>query len=360
MAKNTTRRRLVGSRAKKRGLPPGSAVRVGDEYGADERVVVFDYDAGNLTESRIDDISDCFGFKDKPTVTWINVIGAVQVEALEALAEQFGLHSLVLEDALGAHQRPKYEDYGDYIQIVLKMCNWDESAGETVLQQVSLVVGRGFVISFQERTGDVFEAIRERLRSGAGRIRRMGPDYLAYCLLDAVVDGYFAMLERRGDLIEGLEDEIVSRPKPETLRRLHNVRRDGVLFRRAIWPLREVVVELRRDESPLMTDQMKPYLADLYGHTIQVIETMETLRDVLAAMLETYLSVLNNRMNEVMKMLTVIATIFIPLTFIVGLYGMNFKHMPELYWPWAYPAVLAGMATIVVGMVLYFKRKKWL
>lgn len=306
------------------------------------------------------DVRECFAFSDKPTVTWINVIGAVDVEAIRVLGKHYGLHPLVLEDTLNTYQRPKYEDYGDYLEIVLKMSRWDESSGEVGLQQVSLILGGGFVITFQEHRGDAFEAVRGRIRGGQGRIRQMGADYLFYSLLDAVVDGRFAMLEHRGNVIESLEEQVVSRPDPGTLRRLHHIRREGMLIRKAIWPLREVVAEMRRGESALVTSEMRPYLSDLYDHTLQIIETMETLRDVLAAMLETYLSVVNNRMNEVMKMLMVVATIFIPLTFIAGLYGMNFDHMPELRWPWAYPAVLATMAGIVVGMIVYFKRKKWL
>ena len=359
-AKKAKKRKLVSSRAERRGLPPGSAVRVGGSGAQGGRVVVFDYDPDNLTECDVEDLRECFAFSDKPTVTWINVIGAVDAEALQVLGKHYGLHALVLEDALNTYQRPKYEDYGDYLQIVLKMSRWDESSGQVALQQVSLILGRGFVISFQEHSGDVFEAVRGRIRAGQGRIRQMGADYLIYSLLDAIVDGYFAMLEHRGEVIESLEEQIVSRPNAETLRRLHHTRREGMLVRRATWPLREVVGELRRGESALMSSELKPYLADLYDHTLQIIETMETLRDILAAMLETYLSVVNNRMNETMKMLMVVATIFIPLTFIAGLYGMNFRHMPELSWRWAYPAVLAAMAGIAVGMVVYFKHKKWL
>ena len=358
--KAARKRRLVGSRASGRGLPPGSAVHVGPEHGQGGRVTVLDYDGENLTEAELHDIGECFAMKDTPTITWIDVAGEVDIEALEALAEHYGLHPLALADAMNAYQRPKYEDYGQTLQLVLKMCRWNASAGEVTLEQLSLIIGPTFVISFRELTEDAFEGVRERLRGAKGRIRQMGADFLAYSLLGAVMEAYFTMLERRGELIEALEEEVVARPDAATLRRLHSIRRDGMLFRRVAWPLREVMAELRRGESELLSDEIRPYLSDLYDDTIQVIETMETLRDVLAAMLETYLSVINNRMNEVMKLLTVIATIFIPLTFIVGLYGMNFRHMPELNWPWAYPAVLAGMAALATWMVVYFKRKKWL
>ena len=359
MEKPTEKRKLVGNRAPRRGLPPGSAVHVGPEHGQSGRVTVLDYDAENLSEAEIADIRDCFAMKETPTVTWISVAGKVDIKALEALGEYFGLHPLALADALNAYQRPKYEDYGQTLQIVLRMCRWNASAGEVTLEQVALIIGPTFVISFQESSEDVFEDIRARLREGKGRIRQMGADFLAYSLLNAVMEVYFAMLERRGELIEVLEQEVVARPDSATLRRLHGIRRDGMLFRRVAWPLREVMAELRRGESALLSDEIRPYLSDLYDDAIQIIETMETLRDVLTAMTETYLSVINNRMNEVMKLLTVIATIFIPLTFIVGLYGMNLQ-MPEFEWPWAYPVVLAAMAGLAAWMVLYFKRKKWL
>jgi len=360
MAKKAARKRkLVASRARARGLPPGSAVHVSASGTGEGRVTMVDFDADDLTETVVDDIRDCFALKDTPTVTWINIAGEVDIKSLEALAEHYRLHPLLLEDALSGYQRPKYEDYGHCVQVVLKVCSWNESAGEVAVRQVSVVVGQGFVISFEQRCEDVFSVIRERLHTAQGRIRRMGADYLAYCLLDTVMDAYFDMLERRGDVIEALEEEVVSRPDAATLRHLHRVRRDGVLLRRAIWPLREAVSELRRGESSVITDEVRPYLADLYDHTIQIIETMEALREILAAMLDTYLSVINNRMNEVMKMLTVIATIFIPLTFVAGVYGMNLE-MPEFGWSWAYPAVLAVMASIAIGMVIYFRRKKWL
>jgi magnesium transporter len=246
------------------------------------------------------------------------------------------------------------------------MLQWDERRQELTAEQVSLVLGKRFVLSFQERPGDVFDAVRERLRTGKGRIRAAGADYLAYSLIDAVVDGYFGVLEGIGDRLEALEQVLISRPTPQTLREIHTLKREGLFLRKSVWPLREVISGLQRGGSELIASETAVYLRDVYDHTIQVIDTMETIRDMLAGMVDTYLSSVSNRMNEVMKVLTIIATIFIPLTFIAGVYGMNFQpdagplNMPELRWAWGYPAVLVVMAVVAALMVLYFRRKRWI
>jgi len=293
-------------------------------------------------------------------VTWINVDGIHQVEILERLGEYFGLHPLVVEDILNTDQRPKVEDFGDYIFIVLKMFYYDDSADEIVTEQISLTLGPTLVISFQEREGDVFNPIRERIRSEKGRIRKMGADYLAYVLVDSIVDSYFIILEKLGEKIEDLEEELVTDPRPETLQTIHNLKREMIFLRKSVWPLREVVSGLERGESPLIQESTGIYLRDVYDHTIQVIDTVETIRDMLSGMLDIYLSSVSNRMNEVMKVLTIIATIFIPLTLIAGIYGMNFRYMPELEWPWAYPMLWLIMLAIGVLMLIYFRRKRWL
>jgi magnesium transporter len=266
----------------------------------------------------------------------------------------------VQEDILNTTQRPKFDDYGDYLYAVVKMLRWDAEREEAEIEQVSLVLGKNFVFSFQEREGDVFDPIRHRIRNAKGRIRKMSADYLAYCLIDAIVDGYFVILEHLGDRIEAVEANLVSNPTPQTLREIHALKRESLLLRRSIWPLREVVSGLERTESQLVADATHVYLRDVYDHSVQVIDTMETFRDMLTGMLDTYLSSLSNRMNEVMKVLTIIATIFIPLTFIAGIYGMNFRHMPELQWRWGYAAALVAMAIVAVGMLLHFRRRKWL
>jgi len=229
-------------------------------------------------------------------------------------------------------------------------------------EQVSLILGPNFVISFQEegKEGDLFEVVRERLRSSKGKLRKMGADYLLYALLDAIVDGYFVILERLGERIEVLEEELLANPSQLTLQNIHTMKREMIFLRKSVWPLREVISGLQRGESPLITETTGPYLRDVYDHTIQVIDAVESFRDMLAGMLDIYLSSISNRLNEVMKLLTIIATIFIPLTFIVGVYGMNFKLMPELEWRWGYPAVWLVMVVVAGLMLAFFRRKRWL
>jgi magnesium transporter len=240
------------------------------------------------------------------------------------------------------------------------MLSFDEQTGDIHAEQVSLILGPSFVLSFQEQAGDVFEGVRKRIRNGKGRIRSMGADYLAYALIDSIVDSYFLILEKIGDRIELLEEELIRLPTPATLQKIHRFKRQMILLRRSIWPLREIVKELQRDGAPLIRETTDFFLRDVYDHTIQIVETVETFRDIISGMIDIYLSNMSNRMNEVMKVLTIIATIFIPLTFIAGVYGMNFAYMPELEWRWGYPAIWLLMLAIFAGMMIYFKKKKWL
>ncbi len=352
-------RRSIGT-TRKTGLPPGSIVYTGDRSAEKVTIEVFDYDESNLTEVRPERVEDCFPFKDSPTVTWMNVTGLHDVAVIETLGTHFGLHPLLMEDIVSTNQRPKYEDFGEHIFIVLRMLHYNDASREVSTEQVSLVVGQNFVISFQEIEADPFEHIRERLRSGKGRIRSMGADYLAYALIDAVVDYYFVVLERLGDGLELLGEEVVADPDPTTLATIQSLKRELGFVRRSIWPLREVVAAFQREESPIIHESTDVYLRDVYDHTIQVVETVESYRDMVSGMFDTYLSSVSNRMNEVMKVLTIIATIFIPVTFVAGVYGMNFHHMPELSWRWGYPAVLLIMLAVGLGMIAYFKRKRWL
>jgi magnesium transporter len=342
------------------GLPPGTLVHIGEKKAEEVKITIIDYDQSNFEEREVENVEECLPFKDKPTVTWINVDGLHEVEVVEKMGNAFGIHPLVLEDILHTGQRPKMEDFGDYLFIVLKMLYHDKEVDEIIGEQVSLILGPSYVISFQEREGDVFDQIRERIRNGKGRIRKVGADYLAYTLVDGIVDHYFVILEEFGEKIESLEDELVTNPSSETLQTIHTLKRDLIFYRRSVWPLREVINRLERGELQLMTETTGIYLRDVYDHTIQVVETIETYRDMVAGMLDIYLSSLSNRMNQVMKVLTIIATIFIPLTFIAGIYGMNFKFMPELEWHWGYPASLLVMLLVVGVMLVYFKRKRWL
>jgi magnesium transporter len=341
------------------GLPPGTPVFVGERKAEATKITILDYDESRFEEKVVKEVEECFTCKETQTVSWINVDGLHDVAAVERLAEKFDIHPLTLEDIVNTQQRPKMEEYENYLYFVLKMIQYDDDSREIQAEQLSLVLGKNYVISFQEKEGDIFEAIRQRIRGGKGRIRKMGPDYLAYALIDAVVDHYFAILEKSGEVIEELEENVVADPRPATIHDIHRLKRDMIHLRRSVWPLREVISALERGESHLIQKSTRVYLRDVYDHTIQVIDTVETYRDMISGMHDTYLSSISNRMNEVMKVLTIIATIFIPLTFIAGVYGMNFQHMPELGWRWAYFAVWGIMAAVAAGMVVYFKRKKW-
>jgi len=344
----------------KAGQPPSVPVTAREARPGKAKITLMDYDESKFQEREIQNIDEVLPFKESPTVTWINIDGLNDAPVMDKIAEYFGIHHLVMEDIVTTNQRPKLEDLEDYSYIVLRMitCN---SKNEMVAEQVSLILGSNFVISFQEREGgDVFDPIRDRVRTGKGRIRKMGPDYLAYCLIDAIVDNYFVVLENLGERVEVVENELVSNPTPQTLVVIHDSKRDLLFLRKTVWPLREVVDRLERGESRLVKKSTAIYLRDVYDHTIQIIDTVETLRDMVSGMLEIYLSSMSNRLNEVMKVLTIIATIFIPLTFIVGIYGMNFRYMPEIEAKWGYPAVVISMAIVAGVMVLYFRMKRWL
>jgi magnesium transporter len=347
-------------RSRKSGLLPGSLVHVGEKKMEKTRITVMDYDQDKFVEKQTETVAECLPFRDTSTITWINVDGVHEPEVIQHLGECYGIHPLILEDIMTTSQRPKLEDMGDYLFLVVRMMTNHRGPDEEKFEQVSLVVGSNFVLSFQEDVGDVFNPVRDRIRKGKGRMRSQGPDYLAYALLDAVVDGYYGELERVGEEIEVLEDEILKDPKPATLQHVHRLKRDMIFLRKSIWPLREVIGRLERRESPLIKESTALFLKDVYDHAIQVIDTVETFRDMLSGMLDTYLSSASHRMNEIMKVLTIIATIFIPLTFIVGIYGMNFKFMPELGWRWGYLGIWGLIAVVAVIMLFYFKRKKWL
>ncbi len=292
---------------------------------------------------------------------WVNVEGVHDPAAIESIGMAFGLHPLTVEDILNTRQRPKLEDYDDYLFIVMKMLRWNNATSTVESEQVSLILQDRLVLCFQEGAeGDVFDQVRQRISSAKSRVRQSGADFLCYSLIDAVVDQYFIILEEIGERIELLEDDLVSNPTPETLQGVHNLKRVLISLRKSVWPLREVIGVMHREESELITEHTSVYLRDVYDHTIQVIDTLETYRDMLAGMLDMYMSSVSNRMNEVMKVLTMIATVFIPLTFLAGVYGMNFEFMPELRMPWAYPVLWVVMIVISAIMLLWFRRKRWL
>ncbi len=346
-------------RSQKAGLPPGSLVYIGSRKPEEPLITITDYNETEYHEIETENAEDAFAYRDTKNASWINVARISDISTVEKIGAHYGIHPLVLEDILAQGQRPKFEDLDNYIFIIVNMLSYDPDGEGLKAEQVSMLFCRAFLITFQEIEGDVFDSIRDRLRTGKGRIRKLGPDYLAYSLLDTIVDNYFVILERLGEKLDDIEDAILDNPGRDTLQDIHTLRRDLLFLRKSVWPLREVIDRLQRDESGLVQDSTQMYLRDLYDHAIQVIDTVETFRDMIAEILDTYLSSVSNRLNEVMKVLTVISTIFIPLTFIVGVYGMNFDYMPELHRHWAYPALWGGMIFIALGMLLFFKRRKW-
>jgi magnesium transporter len=352
--------KFIKQSSKMRGLPPGELVHIGEKKTEKTSITVLDYDENTFEEKSVKTVEECFPFRESPTVSWINIDGVHEVNFIEKLGNRFGVHPLTLEDIVNTDQRPKLEEFEQYLFVILKMLQYDDENQEIITEQISVLLGPNFVISFQEKPGDVFDPLRNRIRNAKGRIRKMGADYLAYALLDAIVDNYFVILEKIGERIEEMEEKIVSNPTPKTLHTIHSLKRGLIFLRKSVWPLREVINGLEKGESPLIHKTTGIYLRDVYDHTIQVIDTVETYRDMVAGMLDIYLSSISNKMNEVMKVLTIFAAIFIPLTFIVGVYGMNFKWMPELDWHWGYPMVWLVIALVSLSMIVFFRRRKWL
>ena len=369
------RRPVVEPRAVPPGHPPGVLRPSAPSFRAVVRT--FHYNAETIDSADGLSAADARALSLRPGVTWVNVDGVADVETVSAFGTAFGLHPLLVEDLVHSHQRPKLEVYhgseGPLVFVVARMisataldpalayCDGDpETLGHT-LEQVSFVLGPGWVLSFQETTtGDVFDAVRERLLTGSGRVRQAGADYLLYALLDLVVDHVFETLERIGDATETLEDRALADPDPEVHAAISGLRREAVLLRRAVWPLREVLAGLQREDTPYVEDSTQPYLRDAYDHLVQAVEMLESVREVLGSVSDLYLSALGMRQNEVMKVLTVVGTIFLPLGFLTGLYGMNFDVMPELHWRYGYPALLSVMALVTAGTLVYFRRRGWI
>ena len=339
---------------------PGTIGYVGKRREDAVTLHLIDYDERNFAEKDIGSVAESLPFKGSPTVTWLNASGVHDTGIIEDIGKCFGIHPLVLEDIANTTQRPKMEEYEDYIYVVLKMAYVDEASREIVLEQISLIMGKGYVISFQERKGDVLEPLRNRIRNNKGRVRRSGCDYLVYTIIDAIIDHYFAILELIGEQIEGLEDRLIAVQDQSILNSIYRLKQELVFLRKSIWPTREVVSGLQRAEHSLIDQSVSIYFRDVYDHTIQVVETVETFRDMASGMLDLYLSTISNKMNEVMKVLTIFAAIFIPLTFVAGVYGMNFDYIPELHWKWGYFGVLGIMAIVAIAMTVYFRKKKWM
>ncbi|MGA9187939.1 MAG: magnesium/cobalt transporter CorA [Methanosarcina sp.] len=352
--------RTFGKKESNVGLAPGTLVHVGEKKAEKVVIRVLAYNSEKLIEKKLETVEDCLVFKDQPDINlWINVDGLDRVDIIEKLGNYFNIHPLTLEDVLNTGQRPKTEDYESYIYTVLKMILLDTKKEEITLDQVSIILGPNYILSFQEREGDIFNPVRERFKNPASRLRKNGVDHLAYSLIDTIVDNYFLILEHFGEEIEDLEEGLIIQPRPETLKAVQKYKRDMITLRKSVWPLRELINGLQRVESDLIKETTRIYLRDIYDHTIQVIDSVEDFRDILSSMVDIYLSSISYRMNDVMKVLTVIATIFIPLTFIAGVYGMNFEYMPELKWRWGYPVIMLAMSLIGVSMFAYFKKRRW-
>lgn len=352
--------RLFRTRAAKEGLPPGTLVHIGETPSEKVSIRRLEYTEHEVQEQTDWTFSSTSQLNSGDSTLWIDVEGVHQVEAIRSLGESCNLHPLVLEDIVNTVQRPKVEDYESYLFVVIKMLVL-QNDGDFTSEQVSMVLSKNRLLTFQEGfQEDLFEPVRERIRSGKGRIRGQGSDYLAYTLLDTVVDRYFTVLERFGERMVALEEEISLNPRPKLLAQLNDLKKEAIYLRKTIWPLRDLLSFMERDDTDLIASSTRIYLRDVHDHAIQAIDMIETYRDLLSSMQDLYLSSISNRINEIVKFLTVVGTIFIPLTFIVGLYGMNFKYMPELEWRWGYFAVLGLMACMTLAMAAYFRKRKWL
>jgi len=348
------------------GTSPGTLVRHEQAERAPVSILLTDFTHSELSEKRLDHPQECRDYLSGDTVTWVHVQGDAEPALLRELGQVFNLHNLALEDVINTGQRPKVDDYGEQLFVILSRPVMDANGDGLAIKQLSLFLGRNFVLSFHTGATDPFNAVRGKLREKTERIRARGADFLFYTLVDFVVDEAFPILEQLGEVVAELEDEILESPSNDSVRRIYDLKRTLTILRRALWPQREVMHRLARDGSSLFADQDRIYFSDCYDHTIQIVDLLETYRDMVTGLLDVYLSSISYRLNETMRVLTVIATIFIPLTFITGIYGMNFANpespwaMPELGWYFGYPLVLLSMVGVAVGMLWFFRRRKWL
>ncbi len=353
-------RKLFRPKKKAAGLPPGTAIYTGDvPKGEKVFVNLIDYKGHLVSEKEITDPKECSLYTKQDTISWIDVEGIHDVSLVQSITDSISIHPLVVEDILNVEQRAKMEEYDGYIYLVLKMFHLGKT-DEIIPEQVSIILAKNYVVTFQEGVeGDTFQEIRNRIRNNKGIINNMTSDYLVYSIIDSIIDSYFTILEVFGDRIERLEEELVNNPQKRTLTEIYRIKREMLYIRKSIWPLREAISRLERGESELVSRNTHLYLRDVYDHTINVLDTIETYRDMLSGMIDIYLSSISNRLNETMKYLALISTIFIPMTFIASIYGMNFELMPELKWAQGYWFALSLMAAIGIGFYIYFKKKKW-
>ncbi|MFA5648713.1 MAG: magnesium/cobalt transporter CorA [Bacteroidales bacterium] len=359
-------RRPKMSTRKKPGDSPGTAIHTGKKILNNVIVTIHSFNEKNFSSHTVKTIDKIDTDLTNKTKIWVQVQGLHDIDTLQTVWKHFNLHPLVEEDIVNTNQRPKVEPYNDYIFLVLRMINYAKDEQTSINEQVSIVLGANYVITFQESDTPIFSPVIKRLEQNDTRLRKLGPDYLAYALTDCIVDNYYNSLYTIDDIIEGIEEEVIANPKKHHLQQIHSLRNDLMVFRKSAWSLRDGLNSLLRDESPLISDEVKIFTRDVHDHLVQVIDTLENSREMVYSLYDMYMSNLSNRMNEVMKVLTIIATIFIPLTFIAGIYGMNFNpkssplNMPELNWYWGYPASIGLMAAITIIMLVFFKRKGWL
>ena len=348
------------SPAAKVGLAPGALIHLGERKTEQPTITLIEYGDAELVECCFTSIEEAKAHQPRLPVLWLNVHGLHEPEVMAEIGRRFKLHPLVLEDILNTNQRPKIDDYGDYLFMVARFFEIDGENNQIGSDQVSLILGPNFVLTFQERPSGRFDPVRERLRQNRGQIRKLGADYLAYSLLDAIVDRYFTILENIGERTEELEDVMLEHPRPGALQMVHQLKRETLNLRRSIWPLREVINSLTRADDRFFRPETRPYLRDIYDHTVHAIESLEANRDVIAGMLDIYLSSVSNRVNQEVRALTVVAIIFMPATLISGIFGMNFKVMPPLDWPNGFLMALGLMATVATTLSIIFWRRRWL
>ena len=342
------------------GLPAGSMIHIGEQKVEEVLLSVINYDEENFEIKAIEEIKDVIPYKYSTAVTWLDVTGLHKPRVLEDIEKYFRIHPLVLEDILNTSKRPKIEFYEDYFFILLKMISFNEEKKEIDIEQISLILGKNFVITFQEREGDIFNPVRERIKNSIMRIRKRGPDYLLYALVDIIIDHYFLLLDKFEETIEDIEEHVINSPDNQIVQHIHDIKRNYILLHKSIWPLKDVINILIREESGFIKEATLPFLRDLQDHIIQIIEIIESHRDMLSGLMDLFLTNTSAKMNKVMKVLTIIATIFIPLTFLAGIYGMNFEFMPELRWQWGYPVIWIIMISIGTTLLIFFKKRKWL
>ncbi len=346
--------------SKKTGLPPGALVHIGSQKTDKVKISVIDYSADNYSESTVDKVEDCYSFKDTNSVSWINIDGLHDINSIDAIGQHFNLHRLLLEDVLNTNHRPKIEEFDNCLFVSLKMLGVSEDGNSIVYEQMSLILGKNWLITFQEEEGDIFDSLRQRLKEKKGNIRDKGTDYLFYRIIDTIVDNYFIVTEHISEVIEGLEEKTVNNPDDKLMQEIQQLKKQLINLRKAVSPLREIVANLEKDSTKLIQKGTVRYLRDVYEHIIHLNDSIDTQRDMLGSIMDLYQTGVSNRMNKVMQVLTIIATIFIPMTFIAGVYGMNFDFIPELHWKYGYFGVWGIMLAILIVMLIFFRRKRWL